>query len=117
MKLSEDEKVLIIAGGDGVIRGWSLSDEKYLYSFKAHKQAAWQALELKNKQIVTLGTDGYLRVWEPEKAKKVFEAFIDRDAKVIALSPDGSMIATGVATIRIWNTKKWQEVPFITPKN
>jgi WD40 repeat protein len=112
MALSADGKVLVIASGDGSIHGWSLKNEKLLYSFKAHRQATCKVVEISEGCLASVGADGYLRVWDAAKTKKTFEQFVDLDVTNIARSPDGSLIATGGPTIKLWNTTTWKEIPF-----
>jgi WD40 repeat protein len=112
LTLSPDGKVLTIASGDGTLHGWALADEQLLFAFKGHRKSAWGAVQLPEGQIATVGGDGFLRVWDGASREKIFEQFLGDSLGAVARSPDGSLIATGGPTLRLWKTGTWSEIPF-----
>jgi WD40 repeat protein len=112
LTLSPDGKMVHMAVGDGSIHGWLFAEDKVALPLNAHRKSADGVLELPNGQLVTVGGDGYLRVWDIDTGKKIFEQFLGRTIPALGRSPDGSVVATGGPTVRFWKTKDWLEIPF-----
>ena len=112
LNLLANGNMLIIASADGTLHGWGLSEANHSFSFLAHRHVVWQAVELKDGQLATVGTDGYIRTWAKDKRSKTSEHFVDRNVACLASSADGSLIATGGRTVRLWKPANWTEIPF-----
>lgn len=112
LSLSPDGHVLVLANGDGSIHGWSTLHENLVFKIQGHRKSANTALLFRNGEMVSVGGDGYLRVWDVATGKKSFEQFIDPFLWSIASSPDSTVIATGGPTVRLWKAGVWSEILF-----
>lgn len=57
-------------------------------------------------QYLAAATKGKLKVWERSSGKVIFETMLESDLRCLALSPDGSLIASGGddAMVRVWKS-------------
>jgi WD40 repeat protein len=128
VSFSKDGKMLASASSDGVIKIWDVPGQKEAKTLPAyaaktdkdpeklgHKNAALGAVFTPDgKQLLSVGFDRVLHVWDVEKGAEVkeipakLEKDPDDDQYAVAFSPDGSKIATiGYASnLYLWELDK-----------
>jgi hypothetical protein len=73
------------------------------------------ALSLDGRRIVSASIDRVVQIWDIETARLLLTIEIDRDASVIALSPNGLRVIAkeGYSSLRVWDTKTGQPIYFL----
>jgi WD40 repeat protein len=101
LALSPDEKLLAVAGSDGVVRLLDVADGKEKHVLKGHNGAVTALSFLADgKSFITAGVDGQARVWtladkpgEPPKVRAI-EVGTKKPLRAMAVTPDGKMLVT-----------------------
>src|SRR5207302_8695149 len=104
LALSPDQKLLAVAGSDGVVRVLSVADGKEAHVLKGHAGAISSVAFLPTgTSVVTAGLDGTARVWTlPSKSGEPVEMrTIDVGPKgpvrSLAVLPGGTALLTAAA--------------------
>jgi WD40 repeat protein len=124
-KFSPDGSRFATGGTNGSLVLWEVSkalagDAAAKTVIPAHKgvvrNLAWTA---DGTRLVTSGEDGVVHVWDPNSGKSVAQfAAADRAVYGVAVSPDGTMIATAAGDwknrkngqVRVWDAAKGTEL-------
>jgi WD40 repeat protein len=95
------------SSGDGTIRVWDVATRSAVAAWSAHSgEARRLALTCDGQRLVSGGTDGMMRIWDTATGEVLHEAeaFNDRGAAAVAISPDSQSIvsATLDKVIKVW---------------
>ena len=111
-----DERTLAVAGGDGVIILWDVSDAanpKVLHALGGHVGAV-HALDWSAGAglLASAGEDGSVRTWNPVSGKEVRQLAGHQGAALsVSFSLDGKLLASGGAdrVLRAWDVEAGRE--------
>jgi len=104
---SPDNKKIVTAGSDAILKIWDVENGKEIHSLHGHKRdvnvCSWSPFA---SVIASAGNDGLLRFWDSEKGTgiKSIPAH-ERIITCLSWSPDGTRIVTGSydRNLKIWD--------------
>lgn len=98
-----EEDLLISAGTDGKLRHWSLSSGAMKQVVDAHQRAVLGlSLLADRRQLLTLGRESQVAVWNLKDAQPIFTWDMKRDSlRAVAPSRDGSRLIASTADRRV----------------
>jgi WD40 repeat protein len=102
LALSPDEKLLGVAGSDGVVRVLDIADGKEKHVLKGHVGIVTAVFFLADgKTVVTAGFDGQARVWsladkpgEPPEVRTI-DVGTKKPLRALGVTADGKMLVSG----------------------
>jgi WD40 repeat protein/serine/threonine protein kinase len=107
LALSPDDKRLVTAGEDGVVRFWDADSLESGQELRGHKGTVY-ALEFTGdgRSLLSAGKDGTIRVWDPER-KAVARLLRDHHGGVVRVrvipGTQTALSAGADRVIRLWN--------------
>lgn len=118
--------LLASAGGDGVARVWNLSNEKSVFTIKAHQTGSqvnpgyiWDIdFGPRGARLATASWDETVGVWSVPEGRELARFGLSTNAYNVAFSPDGSILAaTHSDTVALFSAKSWEPVREWNVKN
>ena len=108
MSFSPDNTMLAVAAADNVVRVWSVTTKKLLFTLNHTAEAHALTFDPSGAFLIVGYADGSMRVWSAEDGQIVatFAAHVDQ-VTAIAFSPAGNVFATASTDRNIslwWNT-------------
>src|SRR6516225_1585546 len=100
--LSLDGKLLAAAGLDRTVRLWSVPTGKEVRQLEHPRGVTCLAFGLKGQVLATAGGDGSVRLWDTATGKEQ-QRFKAAGVLAIAISPDGTMLATGGKSLELFD--------------
>jgi WD40 repeat protein len=112
VQYSPDEKLLLSYGRDRSVRIWSADEGQPLHLLR-HPQEVYDAAFLKSgEQVATACGDGLVRIFHVDSGELVTTLPGNSPGRVpataIAVSSDGTLLATADGRVRIWKTASWE---------
>jgi WD40 repeat protein len=113
---SPDGHSLILAGDDGTIRVWSLTEDREISRIEAHgDKILGLALNGDGTMLASAGEDGLVRLWDTSRWAARDLRGHTKTVWAVAFSPDGRYLVSGSddRTARLWDTGSGKEA--VTP--
>ncbi|MBK9119972.1 MAG: WD40 repeat domain-containing protein [Phycisphaerales bacterium] len=123
LAFSPDGRVLACSGASTDIEFRDVATGEIISAIYTHQGRAGRiAWSPNGRQLASLGTDQFLRVWEPETGTMLLELLVGTSEVVmgtlfaIAFSPDGRQVAASArdCAIRVWNVDDGQLLHTLT---
>lgn len=93
---SADGSRVIAGSNDGTARVWTVADGIERQVFRVGERGQVRGVDYSKKApIVAVGQGKKLVLWSPETGDKIHETAIEQGAYSVAISPDGTLVATG----------------------
>jgi len=113
MSLAPDASLVASCGQDGNVRVWALGGERHgelVEQYEGRGQAAFTdvAFSPKGDVLAGISADGILWIWDRETRQllRTFEGLKGLKFQ-LQFSADGSRLAMGSTSLRVWNTADW----------
>jgi WD40 repeat protein/tRNA A-37 threonylcarbamoyl transferase component Bud32 len=108
LDISPDGRLIAAAGTDGCIRVWNRSDHLLYAEFPGHSAViSGLAFFPVGPFLASSDHEHFIDVWNITERKQVHSFRTTDRVNAVAVSPDGTLLATGEANglVRIWNVK------------
>jgi len=109
--VSNDDKLLAFAGGDGIIYLFDYETREAKYEIQAH-EAGVVSLSFSNdrKKLASSGHDGRAKIWNTETGEVIVTCDAQQDRRVrSAIAPDGSYLVTAGKEAEIWEASSGEK--------
>jgi WD40 repeat protein/Tfp pilus assembly protein PilF len=112
---SPDGRLLLSGSFDKTAKIWDLASGGCRATLRGHTAEVMDVgFHPDGRYALSVGTDGWVRVWDPETGQGVGGTRGHREAKCLALSPDGGRYATGAWTgngvVKVWDARTHREL-------
>jgi len=117
VRFTPDGATLVAVGGDGLVRGWRVSDYAVVQEVKLETGPLVKAmLDDSASRLATLGEDGAIQVWDLATEQQIQTIEADGALRVgLALSGDGTLVASGDGTdVQVWDAQTGEPLQRLT---
>lgn len=119
MSLAPEADLVASCGQDGSVRVWALGGEQHgelVAQYEGRGQAAFTdvAFSPRGDVLTAISADGILWIWERESGQllRTFEGLKGLKFQ-LEFSADGSRLAMGSTSLRVWNTADWSLAGYV----
>ncbi len=117
VRITWDEKLLVVSFGSGDIRLYDLASRKQVHHFDVvHDGGVWgMALSADDALLVTGGKDNFANVFDLRTRKRLHVLKHPGEVNGLAFTPDGRHLATGCtdSRIRVYDTRTGERVALV----
>ena len=117
VRFTSDGATLVAVSGDGLVRGWRVSDYAVVQEVKLGTGPLVKAmLDDSASRLATLGDDGAIQVWDLATGQQILTIEADGALRVgLALSGDGTLVASGDGTdVQVWDAQTGEPLQRLT---
>jgi WD40 repeat protein len=112
-RFSRDGRLMVTAGGDGLVKLWDVNSGNMVRSFKGHSSHVFSArFSPNNRRVVTAGGKA-AKIWDVSTGTQI-DMLIGHSEIVHSAeySPDGGVIVTASedGTVKLWNAQNGKEI-------
>ncbi len=115
LAISDDGKLLAIAGGDGKIHLFDLPTKELKQTIEAHEEGVVSVAFSKDAQIMaSSGYDGKVKTWRTDSAAPLAVIDTETQKSVFSdISPDGKTVVSAWDDVLLWNAETGEKIgPF-----